>query len=185
MGRYLATGLITRISVVREEAERAKLGKDELISRMSKELYFEPELFDYEGTDTRMAFLIKPQIFERDLLPLLERVYSLYFRKDEEARYLDILNKLNAAGPGKYMQLAHEKMGENYQYDEYGEEDYLRSDLPFGKYTHVYYKTILLTLGGKIITESIYKELLFYKHLLHFRLSDIELAKALRIYITG
>ncbi len=180
MGQFLAIGLVTKIGVKKPEVDKAHLNIDQLQEKMKQELHYVPEIYAVSENDDFYYFLLKDDIFHTQLLPLLNTLYPLLYKKT--AYYDTILQELNTLPPSEWLQWAKRKSEEAFQFDEYGMWDYLEEH---HSKIRVYYDSLLLSMEGKIVMEEFGRQFNFLKYTMMHTFRQFSLAGALRIYITG
>ena len=72
MGQFLAIGLITKQIIPKDQLEKGKISNEELISKMQKELHFNPVIFDFTENEKDIVFKLKKELFELFRLRLLD-----------------------------------------------------------------------------------------------------------------
>ncbi len=183
MGQFLAIGLVTKQIISKDQLEKGKISNEELISKMQKELHFNPVIFDFTENEKDIVFKLKKELFESELIPFLEKFYPLIYINNNS--YLETLNELKSALSENWLPLAEDKSYEEFQIDNYGIEDNLCFDKAFKPRVTVYYESILLSMEGKIMMESYGRQFNFFKLCMTDMFKEFRLAGALRVYITG
>lgn len=183
MGQFLATGLVLNCSTEKENLQKYNVSIDELIDEMKKQIFFAPEIYDFLETDKSYKFKLKNDIFENQLLILLEKFYEVYYHKNKTSA--DIIAKLKNTTPDQWLRIAEAKSEYYFQLDEYshGETVYFEKD--FNPKARINSTEILLSIEGKVLTECWGEHANFFKYCIQQAFSEIPLAKALRVYITG
>lgn len=181
MGQYLAIGLSTNIIIQKSYAKEAKISFNDLKEKMQNELYFDTKIYNIDTDEDCYYFNLKPDVLSEQLVPLLEKIYPMLYPK--ENFYLSIIEKLNTMKKENWIKWAKEKPAPEFQFDDNGICEYLYGH--FNNRVPVYYKTILLSLSGKIIMEA-YKDIfIFFKRLLVNQFKNYSLSSAFRVYIAG
>ena len=183
MGQFLAIGLITKQIIPKDQLEKGKISNEELISKMQKELHFNPVIFDFTENEKNIVFKLKKELFESELIPFLEKFYPLIYINNN--LYLETLKELKNSKSENWLSLAEDKSCEEFQIDNYGIEDNLCFDKAFKPRVSVYYESILLSMEGKIMMESYGRQFNFLKLCMIEMFKEFRLAGALRVYITG
>ena len=123
---------------------------------------------------------LKDDIFQAQLLPLLETLYPLLYKNT--AYYDHILQKLHTLPPSEWIPWAKGKSAEAFQFDRYGMGDSIQE-----KHTniHLSYESLLLSMEGKIVMEEYGRQFAFIHYMMIHTFRQFSLSGALRIYITG
>lgn len=182
MGQFLAVGLAIRLSVSKKKMAQAKVGQDELVSEMEKQLHFRSALYTLREEEERCVLRIKDEILRSELIPFLETLYPLLYHLDEYTDFSGVLTALRATDPKHWLALAEEKRYGAFQSDPYGMPAYLRgiSDrLP------VSCSSILLSMEGKILMEEYGRQFNFLQYCIARTFPAFALAGSVRVYITG
>jgi hypothetical protein len=185
MGQDLAIGLVTVASISKSELEKGKISQQELIAEMEKQLLFAPALYEALETESQLRYVLRQEIFEAQLLPLLEEMYPHLYGERRRDTYERVLQMLRETVPAEWMAAADAKGSEAYQEDHYGEQDYLYFDKPFRPYVSIGYRSIILSVEGKTYMEIRGRQFRFFKHCMTQTFGSHPLAGALRVYITG
>ncbi len=180
MGQYLAIGLATTVGVKKPEVAKAKLTIDHVQEQMRHKLHYVPDIYHLREDDEWYDFHLDDDIFHTQLLPLLKTLYPLLY--PNAVYYDDILQKLATISPSEWLQLAKNKSEEAFQFDQYGESDYLEAN---HSNIHVHYESLLLSMEGKMMMETYGRQFAFLKYTMMRTFQQFSLAGALRIYITG
>lgn len=180
MGQFLAIGLSTKIGVKKSEADNAHMNIVQVQENMQHALHFQPEIYTPYEQDNWYYFLLKEEVFQAQLLPLLRALYPLLYT--DAVDYTNVLQELEALPPSEWLQWAKRKPEEEFQYDECGMWDYLESN---HQTLHVYYEHLLLSMEGKIRMEVFGRQFTFLKYTMMQTFKQFSLAGALRMYITG
>ncbi len=183
MGQYLATGIVLKCSTEKANLEKYKITKDELIEEMQKQIYFAPEIYDLTEENEYYKFKLKTEIFENQLIPFLEQYYTLYYKNSND--YKQTLEKLKNSKAQHWFEIADQKSEQAFQIDKYGHNDVVYFKKDFLPEAEIYSTQILLTIEGKIIMETYGEHFNFFKYCLIKAFPDFEMAKAVRMYITG
>jgi hypothetical protein len=185
MGQDLAIGLVTVASISKKEMEAGQISTSELIAEMEKQLHFTPELYEVHDTASVIRFSLKQEIFQAQLLPFLEEMYPLMYGAGRSSTYEEVLKMLHETEPAQWLQAAESQSSEAYQQDSYGEQDYLYFEKPFRPHVAISYKSIILSLEGKIFMEIHGRQFRFLKYCMVQTFGKHPLGGALRVYITG
>jgi hypothetical protein len=182
MGTYMAIGIVTKIGVSKKEMNTMEYNIDKIKDEINKKLYFNCDLYNLKENDDGYFFILKDNILENELRPFLKEIYPhIYHNKSDY--YDDILINLDGLNANEIITLAKENSEEAFQYDEYGENDYLYGN--FGRCTKILYETVMISMEGKISAESFGKHSNFFKDAITKAYPKYSIANSLRIYITG
>jgi len=184
MGQFLAIGIITSCGTSKTYLQKYNITKEELITEMIAQKYFEPAIYDFEETDERYRFTLKKEVLETQLIRFLEKFYPIVYN-DEDDSYKETIEKLKIAKPEQWMEMADEKLYEEFQEDAYGEPYYLEFDKPFDPSPSIHFRTIMLSLEGKIFMEMSARQFNFFKYCIQQAFAEFSIAKAIQVYITG
>lgn len=186
MGQYLAIGITTSVSASKERAIQYKLTLEEVVQKMQAALLFAPELYDFKETEDTWTWQLKPDFWEGELLPFLKDFYAVVYAQNPYSDYLDALATLEKTAPEKWMELAVDASFVSFQYDRYGMGERLRfEDKDFQPTIGVGYDSVMLAMEGKIIMESWGTLFRLFAESIHHRFAKYQLAKTIRVYITG
>jgi hypothetical protein len=183
VGQYLGIGIVTECAASKRELESGGISKEELIAKMETEFYFEPSIYDFSETENSILFTLKPEVFEKQLLPFLRDFYPFIYM--DSKGYVETLNEIEKINSSEWLQLAGDKSCAEFQLDEYGEKYYLYFDKPFRPSVVISSSSILLSFEGKILMECYGKQFNFFKYCIQQTFTEYSLAKAIRVYITG
>lgn len=183
MGQFLAIGIVTKQIISKQELQKYKISLDELVSKMQNELHFNPEIYDFFEDEKDVKFILKNEVFVKELLPFLEKFYPMIY--DNSKSYLETLKELKNTTSDKWLPFAEHKSCEQFQMDDYGAEDNLYFDKDFQPRVKILNKSILLSMEGKIMMESYGRQFIFFKLCMIEMFKEFRLGGALRVYITG
>ncbi len=183
MGQYLAIGIVTECGTEKKNLEKYKITKEDLIAELKTKLHFEPAIYDFSETATHYLFQLKSSIFENELVPFLEKFYPFLYSDKEE--FMDALKKISASNSSEWLKLAEKRSYSEFQIDKYGESDYIYFDKPFKPSANIFSTSIMLSAEGKIMMESYGRQFQFFKYCIQQTFPEFEIAKAIRVYITG
>jgi hypothetical protein len=184
MGQYLAIGLTIRYSASKKEAKNLIL--DEIGAKMTKKYGFEPSLYTFEETEQNWNWQIKDDILEKELISFLEVFYPLLAEYVQLSDYKDVLKKLKQNQLSEWMIFLKDKEFYDFQIHDYNEPNWLSFDeKPFRPSVEVYFQTIGLAMAGKIMFESTGGFLQFFESSIRKNINTYELAKTIRVYVTG
>ena len=181
MGTYLAIGLVYEINISKSSAEKAELDVNALREKLSEDLYYPTNLYDYVDNGKNHTFAVKDAIVKEDLEPFLNEFYPLLYGDKGKEDYDEVLSKLTAE-PNKWLDLAAENGGFLFQLDAYGVSDNIKCGW---NNVRVDYKCVRLSAEGKIMMESWGRQFKFLKYTMMHTFKKFAIAGALRLYITG
>jgi len=179
MGQYLGIGIMTRLTIEKANIKKAKVSKNDLFEAMKNKFHLDVEIYNLTEDDEYMVLHLKDEVFQNQLVPMLEKLYPILYTEPE---WQDALEKIKSTEPEKFMKLAENKSEEYFQLDRYGTYEYLSFKNSEVKISSV---SILLSLEGKIIMETYGRQFNFFKYCIKQTLNEFSLANAIRVYITG
>lgn len=186
MGQYLAVGLITKLSVSKKQAEKAKITLDEAVQNLTQNTHFRAEVYDFSAEEETWVWTLKKEIWESELYDFLKIIYPLLYINKEYADYDEVIEKLSQTDPTSWMELANKKSFTAFQMDKYGASEWLSFDeKPFKPELTVNYISVALAMEGKIMMETYGSMFNFFKICVQKSFAEFQLSKAIRIYITG
>jgi len=184
MGQYLAIGLATRISVDRAKLKALTWSLDLLSERMQDDLTIDLTNYQLESQDDWYLWTLRPELVADTLLSFLEVFYpALYPRPGGENDSEAVLQGLRERDPADWLDWAEGKPYYSFQADSYGMSDYLSDS--FGRKVGVHYHDLILSMEGKIVMEEYGRQFHFWKQCMAHRFGEFDLARSLRIYLTG
>lgn len=184
MGQYLAIGLTLTYSASKREATNLIL--DDIIAKMSQQFGFEPSLYTFHETEQNWHWQIKEEILEKELILFLEAFYPSLVIYASLNDYEEVLERLKVTPISELISLLEDKEFYDFQLHDYNEPTWLYfNEKPFRPSVKVSFKTIGLTMAGKISIESSGGLFQFFEAMIQQQFSQFNLAKAIRVYITG
>jgi hypothetical protein len=184
MGTFLSTGIVIEMITLKEELKKAEIKNEELFSALEEKFHYNLNIFDTTETDEYLKFTLKDIVFQRELLPFLERLFPIIYGKDEEAT--KVIENLKAIEPSGWKNLAEKSPLYYYQLSKYGGDDWLYFEKGFDTRIRIKYPSIISLISeGKIIMEVYGKQFRFYKYCLKEAFREFSLASAMRIHIDG
>ena len=180
MGQYLAIGLVTKIKIEKNKDNKILLNIENLQEKMQDFFHFVPQIYRPSEDDDSYMFILREDIINSQLIPLLEIIYPLLYENPEH--YDNILKKLRILPSSKWIQWAKNKQEEAFQFDKYGMCDFLKEN---NSKICLHYEAILLSMEGKIGMEAFGRQFNFLKYTMTQAFREMSLAGSLRIYITG
>jgi hypothetical protein len=184
MGQYLAIGLTLTYSASKKEAKNLIL--DDVIAKMSQKFGFEPSLYTFEETEQNWHWQIKDAILEKELILFLETFYPSLAHYANLNDYEDVLKKMKETQLSEWIIFLKKKQYYDFQIHDYNEPNYLYFDeKPFRPSVQVLFKTIGLAMAGKISIESSGGLFQFFEAMIQQNFNQFDLAKTIRVYITG
>ncbi|HBG40876.1 MAG TPA: hypothetical protein DDZ96_13525 [Porphyromonadaceae bacterium] len=186
MGQYLALGLAHTMSISLDEMRKQEISNEELRQGIERELLFDLNLYDEAEADEEFLFTLKGQSLEKGLIPFLEVLYPILYRRKDEKEYLSLLKQLREMPSARWLDLAEEKNNAAFQYDRFAGYDYITIPKAFYPSIRIDFNCFLFYIGyGKIITEGIADFLYFFKYCIYKTFKDHPLVRSVRVYITG
>ena len=180
MGQFLAIGITTDIGIAKEKLDRYELSIEKFQTEMQSVLHFQADIYQINEGDEFYEFTLKDEIMAVQLLPFLQVVYPLLYRKS--IYYDAVLEKLAHLPSEEWLAWSKEKSEASFQFDRYGSCDYL-SD----KYNHleIHQYGILLSMEGKTSMEVYGRQFNFFRYTMQQAFKQFSIAGALRVYLTG
>jgi hypothetical protein len=187
MGRFLAMGLAHKLIISLDDLHRNKISNEELRKKIEKDCLFDLKMYDEIEADKYLLFILKNQILKKELIPFLEKLYPIVYRKEDSNDYLDLLQQLRTTPTTQWINLAETRSNHAFQYDEYGESQYINfSEKDFRPTIRIDFTNLMLYYGyGKIVTEGIYDFLHFFKYCINDTFKEYPIVKSLHVFITG
>ena len=186
MGRFMALGLTHSIFTSLEGLHKKKVTREELQQEMQRSLYFDINLYDEAETEKSLVFTLKDRVLETGLIPLLESIYPMVYRKPEEDGYPDVLKRLRETPHTEWMDMTREKRSYAFQMDNYAGPCYVEIQKDFLPEIELGLHCVILYHGyGKIIMEGIGDFTSFLNRCIHGTFKDHPLARAVQVYITS
>jgi hypothetical protein len=145
MGRFLGIGLVTKIKVAKTEVQKAQMSVEQLQAKIEQELGFDTGLYDLIENEDVYEFQLKEEILFEQLLPFLKTIYPLLYDKSDY--YDSILGKLSSTPSSQWIEFSKKESEEAFQFDEYGDCDYLREKFVDFK---IHYESVMLSMEGKL-----------------------------------
>lgn len=179
MGQYLSIGLMKDLHLNKSENEKRSF--EELKPEL-KEKGYDLDLFEQkkEVTESYWGGKLKQDILNNELLAFTEAVFTFLKKFCELSDDNQVLESLKQET--NLLNLFDEAGFYNFQNDSYGAISYLKIK---GKRVTASFSTVSFIMKGKIFMEDddgIFELLSFA---LQSYLSDFQLSKALKVYITG
>ena len=186
MGQFLAMGLTHEIITSRDELRKNKISDEELRQEVEQSLLFDLNMYDETETDKYLLFTLKNQVLETGLIPFLEAIYPVVYKKGNDIEYQDLLKQLRSMPSTKWLDFTQKKSNDYFQFDEYAESRYIRFSKDFRPNICLDFYCVILYLGhGKISTEGIYEFMDIFKHCLHETFKEHPIVKSIQVYVTG
>lgn len=180
MGQFLAIGLVTKIKVEKTKVQKAQMSTEQLQAKIQQEYGFDADLYEPIENEEIYEFQLKQEILIEQLLPFLKTIYPLLY--DKSGYYEKILEELGSMPSSEWIEFTKKHPEEAFQFDKYGECDYLREKFVDLK---IHYESVILSMEGKILMETYGRQFRFFKRLMTQTFKEFLLANALRVYITG
>jgi len=184
MGQFLATGLVSRMSVSKAEMQQGKITIEEIRERLEKIYYYDLSIFDEKEEDEYISWTINNKFMEEELISFLKEF--LYRITSSSKNANDAIDSLEKRGVANWLEIAEEKDLYDFQIDEYGEREYMYfSNKDFRPTVKINFTCVMLSAEGKIMMEEYGRQFNFYKYCMIQAFSNFKIASALRVYITG
>lgn len=183
MGQFWGIGIVSKMKYSKENLLKAQATADEFQEKWCRDYHFDPELFDIHENDSHWIYSLKQTILNQELIPFLEMFYPRMY--DKNSYYDEALNSLKTIPSDQWLDYAKRKEEEVFQFDEYGECDYIDFERGFRNKIPINYESILISMEGKVMMEVYGRQFDFFKSCMIDSFSNFKIAKALRVYITG
>ena len=187
MGRYLAIGLVHRISVSLEDMRKHDVSSEEIRHQITQDYSIDLDLYDVDGeeaTNKTMEFYLPVLTFEKGLIPFLEAFYPVVCQRREHDEYQTVLNLLRTTPTESWLELANKKAYSVFQKDETNPH-FLTLSKPFQPGVRIRFARIILYMGyGKVITEGIDDFTQLFSHFMRETFRDHPIAGAVQVYLT-
>lgn len=184
MGQYLAIGICTEVISSRQKAAEAKFSDTQLSAQMQLNLGFEPDNYLPAHSGDFLIWKLRPELLAAGLIPLLKDLYPvLYPHSNMENDSPKVLEHLTNLSAEDWLFWAEDKPFYSFQADEYAEQNYIYAD--FGRKVAISYQHIMLSMEGKIGMEMYGRQFRFFQNCMAKAFSQHQLARSLRVYITG
>lgn len=185
MGRFLAIGLQLKLAV--KKTDVAKCLNDCSLEDAFKQIEEKCNLkniFDREESENYYEYHIKKEVLDKELIPFLEKFYSIRYSADSAADSKDALNALKAIDNTEdRLNLLHERCfqtyqdGENFDYCQIGK--WPCNEIRFSS------NNAILSLDGKIMMECYGDVFDFFRRCIIAQMAEFKLAQALTVWIDG
>jgi len=185
MGQMLSIGIMIEITFSKSEMIKGKLTTAEILEKMGKTLFINPNIYVLEEKEDNIYLRLKDEILEKELVPFLEKIYPQLYLNITDSDYTEVLDTLRKEPLSEWENLAKRKRYCSYQFDNYSESQILYFDKPFLPKIHLNSKEIMLSAEGKIVMEEYGRQFNFLKYCMVCTFKEYLLASALRVYITG
>lgn len=184
MGQYLAIGLVIECCTSKKHLQEFNISKNDLIEEMKNKLHFHPEIYDFSETEANYVFKLQSNVWESQLISFLQKFYPVVYCEDNNS-YENTIKKLQSSEPSTWLEFADRKSAEEFQLDSYGEVETLYFKRPFRPTVRITSNMILLSCQGKVIMEEYHRQFNLFAYCLHETFSTFQIAKAVKVYITG
>lgn len=185
MGQFLAIGLQLELAV--KKTDVTKCLNDNTLEDVFKQIEEKCNLknvFDREESDNYYVYHVKKEVLDKELIPFLEKFYSIRYSADYDSDSKEALNALKALdNTADRLNLLHDRCfqtyqdGENFGYCQIGKWpcDKIRFSC----------NNAILSLDGKIIMECYGSVFDFFRRCIIAQLAEFKLAQALTVWIDG
>ncbi|MEM9886953.1 MAG: hypothetical protein AAF849_13755 [Bacteroidota bacterium] len=179
MGQFLSIGLLTKVWITQKET------KEQAYEALEKGLLkygYDLSIYDTKAEYSTWEAQLKPMLIEREMLPFLHATYALLSKYTPLFDHQEVLTALEESEPSIWHNMIKNASFYNFQEDRYGQAHYLKLE---EERVRISFETISLKMAGKIVLESGEGLLDLFTDLLRLQLQEFELAKAIRVYVTG
>ncbi len=181
MGQYLSIGICTNFSISKSEMKSAKTSIEEIEDALQNEGYYLP-IFERQESENAWKWSLKESIFTMEMAQFVEKQLDIFGETDDDVEQL-LADLKNCKSKNDFWGLAEQGNYECFQWDRYGESDYI--SMSFGKHLRINYDCIMLFSAGKISMESDGGLFQYFVRNIVIANPEFEIAKALKVYITG
>ncbi|MDR1491496.1 MAG: hypothetical protein LBT05_02055 [Planctomycetaceae bacterium] len=181
MGQFLAIGLAQQIVVSNKNLEHNKITLQELRTELQTNNY-DLDIYDETTNEESIIFTLKESVIQTDLIPFLESFYPKFYGNQSKKYTENVLEQLRAE-PTQWLDFAKRKSEEAFQWDN-DSSYYLCFTKPFHPYISLSFSYVILSLGGKIMSEGISQYLDFFKYCIQETFKEHPIAKSVRPFIT-
>jgi hypothetical protein len=179
MGQYLSIGIIKDIEIEKENLDDVSF--EDLKSKLLNKGY-DLDLFKIETQENRLSGTIKTELLENELLPFLEKTYEILSHYTFLSDYKSVLEKLKTVTD--FQAFLGNADFYDFQLDNYAQADRIYMEQRNQK-VNIYFNAVSFKMAGKIMIESSDGLFDLFTALLQKQLSDFELSKTLKVYVTG
>ena len=185
MGQFLAIGMRLRTYIRKEEVNPLfnELPEGKVFQQIESN-YHLAGIYERKEEDDYYVYHLKRELLDKELVPFIERFYSLRYEDDHKVDSQKVLSTLKEL-PDTSSRLALLKDRRFQTYQEGGDVDYF---YPKGLWTDgikCVSDNAILSIDGKIIMEC-YSDLFeFFRRCIVAQLSDFQLCESLTVWING
>lgn len=185
MGQFLAIGLRLELAARKQDvAKHLEETPLEEVLKQIEEKYHLNDIYVRDDTDDYYVFKVKEELLDNELIPFLEKFYSLRYPADSDTDASDALQTLKDIDNTRdRMKLLSHKSFQTYQEGE--EFDYCRIGGFWSNEVRVCSNNAILSLDGKILMECYGGVFDFFRRCIVAQMSDFKLAEALTVWIDG
>lgn len=182
MGAFLAIGIVTNYKASKSEVKAVSIEK--VVEKMTAEIGFDANRYELEETEYSWQWNIKSDKIQSDFVPFLEHFYSVLdkFVRLDDAN--EVIQKLKSEQPKSLQAFIEEDSFYNFQ-ESYSDDEYEFYFEEEKEEVNISSDIITLVSTGKIMMEEEGGFFEFFEAMIHQNFSEFELAKNIRVYITG
>ena len=185
MGQYLAIGL--RLELAASKQDVAKHLEETPLEEVLKQIedkYHLNDIYEREDHDDYYVFKVKEELLDRELIPFLEKFYSLRYPAGSDIDAPDALQALKGIdNTNDRLKLLSRKSFQTYQEGE--DFDYCRIGGFWSNKVRISSSNAILSIDGKILMECYGGVFDFFRRCIVAQMSDFKLAEALTVWIDG
>lgn len=185
MGQFLAIGLRLSVAIRKKDIERHLDEKSaDSIFRQIEDEYHLSDIYDCKEENDYYVYHIKKELLDEELIPFIEKFYTLRYPKDSKLDNSYAIDTLKAL-PDTSARLALLEKKSFQTYQEGSEVNYFYIDKFVSNKIRVYSNNAILSIDGKIFMEC-YEDLFkFFRHCIKTLMSEFILSKSLTVWIDG
>lgn len=185
MGQFLAIGLRLELAVrkqdVAEHLENTSL--EEILKQIEEKCHLN-DIYKRDDTDDYYIFKLKEELLDSELVPFLEKFYSLRYPLGSELDSHDVLDALkDIDNTHDRLELLTYKRFQTYQEGE--DFDYCRIGNSWSNKVRICSNNAILSIDGKIIMECYGDVFSFFRRCIVAQMSNFKIAEAMTVWIDG
>lgn len=185
MGQFLAIGMRLRTYIRKEEVNPLfKKLPEEKVFQLIESNYHLAGIYERKEEDDYYVYHLKKELLDKELVPFIEKFYSLRYEGDHKMDSPAVLSTLKEL-PDTSSRLAilHDRRFQTYQEGE--DVDYFYPKEVWTDGIKCVSDNAILSLDGKIIMECYGDLFEFFRRCIVAQLSDFRLCESLTVWIEG
>ncbi len=188
MGAYIAFGLNCEASVPKSDLKKDGWDEKQLLQFMAEKLDFPAENYMLVPSEDEFKFQLRTDLLERELIPMLEKVYPLFCPKTHHSKpwWESLTQELASMPPDSWIAWAESESCEYFDFRIEGYADeWFRLRSPSNEEIIVSFRHIRLMLEGKFMVEEYRQTFRFTQYCITHAFPEFALARSLRVYFVG